>query len=75
MSAIRERAVNEGCARRMSADKDIWVTEFVKELVLRAHPPMAKKSAMKAALNLWPYRNTQAPDRSARDWAASRRIR
>ncbi|CAM5798328.1 hypothetical protein RFUL19S_05273 [Rhizobacter fulvus] len=59
----------------MSADKDIWVTEFVKEIVLHAYPPMPKKSAIKAALKLWPYWSTQSPHRSAREWAASRRIR
>lgn len=75
MSAIKEGAVNEDRARRMSAGKDIWVTEFVKEIVLHTRPPMPKKSAIKAALTLWPHRGNQSPHRSAHEWAASRRIR
>jgi hypothetical protein len=53
-------------------DKDIWVTEFVKKIVLHSYPPMPKKSASKAALKLWTYRSTQSPHSSAHEWAASR---
>jgi hypothetical protein len=57
------------------SEKDVWLAEFVTELVVRLRPEFGIKHARRIAVNEWEARKGADPIKAAAQWAAEQDAR